>query len=197
MWLQLAHYPHMARGQQSIDLTKTLQRIRVPSFVADREGTITWLNDAAKSVFGDLVGRAFTAVVAPGSVATAQRQLERKRHGVPATDYEVMVVTADGQERRAEISSVRIEGGDHCHAVFGVVLLGAEDQNPTAGGLSLTPRQIEVLQLVARGASTAQIAEMLHLSRETVRNHVRHILRALRVHSRVEAVARAYESGLL
>jgi DNA-binding CsgD family transcriptional regulator len=60
----------------------------------------------------------------------------------------------------------------------------------------LTPRQTEILMLIANGMSTAQIAESLHLSRETVRNHVRNILRELRVHSRVEAVAHAYRDGL-
>jgi DNA-binding CsgD family transcriptional regulator len=38
---------------------------------------------------------------------------------------------------------------------------------------------------------------MLHVSRETVRNHVRHVLRELGAHSRLEAVARAHELGLL
>lgn len=165
--------------------------------MANRDGTITWLNDAAKSTFGNVEGRPFTTVVAPTSVATVKRQLERKRQGVAATDYEVQVVTADGRRRPAEISSVSVEDGDQCHAVFGVVLLGAHRAATGSGGLSLTPRQSEVLHLLARGASTGQIAARLHLSKETVRNHVRHILRALNVHSRVEAVARAYESGLL
>ena len=54
---------------------------------------------------------------------------------------------------------------------------------------SLTPRQAEVLQLLEDGSSTEQIARALHLSTETVRNHIRHILRALNAHSRLEAVA--------
>ncbi len=41
------------------------------------------------------------------------------------------------------------------------------------------------------GRSTRQIAEELHLSPETVRNHIRHVLRALGVHSRLEAVTLA------
>jgi two-component system, NarL family, nitrate/nitrite response regulator NarL len=61
----------------------------------------------------------------------------------------------------------------------------------------LTPRQNEVLQLLGQGASTEDIASMLHLSKETVRNHVRNILRELRAHSRLEAVARAHGLGLL
>jgi LuxR family maltose regulon positive regulatory protein len=63
--------------------------------------------------------------------------------------------------------------------------------------VELTPRQNDVLQLLCQGASTEDIAPMLHLSKETVRNHVRHVLRALGAHSRVEAVARAHELGLL
>jgi DNA-binding NarL/FixJ family response regulator len=49
----------------------------------------------------------------------------------------------------------------------------------------------EVLALLERGRSTEQIADELHLSRETVRNHVRHMLRAIGVNSRLEAVAAA------
>ena len=60
----------------------------------------------------------------------------------------------------------------------------------------LTPRQAEVLRLLEHGRSTDQIAEELHLSRETVRNHIRHILQALGVHSRLEAVALARHEHL-
>ena len=45
--------------------------------------------------------------------------------------------------------------------------------------LELTPRQAEVLELLERGRSTKQIAGELQLSTETVRNHVRHVLRAV------------------
>ena len=55
----------------------------------------------------------------------------------------------------------------------------------------LTPRQVEVLRLLEQGRSTKQIAAELHLSTETVRNHVRRLFRALGVHSRLEAVAAA------
>jgi two-component system NarL family response regulator len=55
--------------------------------------------------------------------------------------------------------------------------------------LNLTPRQAEVLDLLERGRTTTQIAGELHLSVETVRNHIRGILRATGTHSRLEAVA--------
>lgn len=176
-----------------IDLRTTLQQVRVPSFVVDRAGVVTWLNDAASEQFGNLEGRAFSRILASGSTEFLKRQLDRTES---AMDYTTEVQMRDGQRRSAEISSVAIDGGDRCHAVFGVVLV-RDRRPPTQASTVLTTRQAEVLAMIANGASTVQIAESLHLSQETVRNHVRNILRRLRVHSRVEAVAIAYRDGLL
>jgi DNA-binding NarL/FixJ family response regulator len=114
--------------------------------------------------------------------------------GAPVADYEVDVLTVAGR-RRAQISSVPIEGGDACHALFGVAV--TRPTRRAAASAHLTPRQSEVLRLLGQGASTDDIAGALHLSRETVRNHVRHILRSLGAHSRLEAVALAHRQGLL
>jgi len=73
--------------------------------------------------------------------------------------------------------------------VFGQVKDIEEDDPPPPPHPSLTPRQAEVLRLLERGRSTDQIASELHLSRDTVRNHIRRVLRALNAHSRLEAVA--------
>jgi DNA-binding NarL/FixJ family response regulator len=80
--------------------------------------------------------------------------------------------------------------------VFGVVRHREEMAAPSPHP-HLTPRQNEVLHLLAHGRSTAQIAEELHLSTDTVRNHVRRMLRALGAHSRIEALAVAHRDGLL
>jgi DNA-binding NarL/FixJ family response regulator len=53
------------------------------------------------------------------------------------------------------------------------------------------------LGLLERGRSTEQIAAELHLSVETVRNHIRAILQALGVHSRLEAVAVSHQRHLV
>jgi PAS domain S-box-containing protein len=180
-----------------LNLTRTLQKVRVPCFVVDRDGVVTWLNDAAKEEFGDLEGTPFTRIIAPERVDFVRRQLDRKlAHPSAVTDYDTDVLTSDGRRRAVEISSVAIPGGDRCHAVFGVALPRAR-RPLKAPPPMLTPRQTEILMMIANGMSTVQIAESLHLSRETVRNHVRNVLRELRVHSRVEAVARAYRDGLL
>jgi len=61
----------------------------------------------------------------------------------------------------------------------------------------LSERELEVLRLVGRGLSNAEIADELVISLATVKTHVRHVLQKLRLRDRVQAVVVAYESGLL
>lgn len=69
-----------------------------------------------------------------------------------------------------------------------------EDGQPPA---DLTARELTILRLISSGASTRAMAEKLHVSPVTVRNHVQHILGKLGVHSRLEAAAYATRRGLV
>ena len=70
---------------------------------------------------------------------------------------------------------------------------------PTHRGLGadLTPRELEVLGLIASGLVNKQIAQRLGLSLNTVRNHAQNILYKLQAHSKLEAVATAVREGVI
>lgn len=66
-----------------------------------------------------------------------------------------------------------------------------------SSGVNLSPREREILALLAEGRSQKQIAAALLISSKTVATHIQHLLSKLDVHSRAEAVAAAYQRGLV
>jgi DNA-binding CsgD family transcriptional regulator len=107
-----------------------------------------------------------------------------------ATDASGVLVSTAGARVAVEISAVPLMSGERVVGVFGL-FEGWPDDGPTAPPPHLTPRQVEVLGLLERDRSTKQMAAELHLSTETVSNHIRHLTWALGVNSRLEAVALA------
>ena len=171
------------------DVEQALENVGVPSYVLDRTGVVRWLNAAAERLVGDVRGRHFTSVVAPEDSRRARELFARKVLGTsPATEATGVLVSTAGTRVAVEISAVPLRSGETVVGVFGL-LEGRPDDGPTTPPPHLTPRQVEVLRLLEQGLSTKQIAAELHLSPETVRNHIRRLFRALGVNSRLEAVA--------
>lgn len=73
---------------------------------------------------------------------------------------------------------------------------GGPERSDEAVFPQLTPREREILDLVAAGRSNAQIAQVLFLSPKTVRNHVSNVFTKLHVADRAEAIIRARDAGL-
>ena len=178
------------------DVEEALEHINVPSYVLDEHGIIRWVNPAGMALVGDVRGKLFTSVVAPEEKSRAQHEFAKKVFGATkTTDAEVVVLDERGPRAMVEVHSVRLMNGDRVVGVFGQVDFDPVHE-PVNALPSLTPRQSEILRLLERGKSTDQIAEELHLSKDTVRNHIRHMLQALGVHSRLEAVALARHEHL-
>jgi PAS domain S-box-containing protein len=173
-----------------------LERVRVPAYVVDRYGVIRWQNSAAITIFGDVRGRQVTTVAAPEERRRAREIFIRNLTGpAKGSDNKGVAVNAAGERVTVEISAVPLTRDEHVIGVFGQVM-DVEDTPPPEPHPDLTPRQIEVLRLLEQGRTTVQIADELHLSSETVRNHIRHLMRRLGAHTRLEAVVLARRAEL-
>ena len=171
------------------DVEQALENVGVPSYVLDETGFVRWMNPAAEQLLGNVRGRHFTSVIAPEDRPRARERFAQKMLGTSTASEATGHPTA-GTRVPVEVSSVPLMNGETVVGVFGLIE-GRPDDSPTAPPPHLTPRQVEVLRLLEQGRSTKQIAAELHLSTETVRNHIRRLFRALGVNSRLEAVAAA------
>jgi len=140
--------------------------------------------------------------------------------GRPYHGYDARVFTRSGGERWIAVSSLAVETEEGPYLVC--LMRDAQEAHETLdmarhlirfssrehprqegagrGGRdapALTPRQREVLGLLASGKTAGEIGRELYLSQATVRNHIRALLQALGAHSQLEALARAREAGLL
>ncbi len=107
------------------------------------------------------------------------------------------------KEEAAEelVAAVRevARGGYHfAQPVLAEIVAAAQSGPPNGGELGLlTPREREVLQLLAEGRTTSEIAGIIHRSPETVRSHRLRIMRKLRLHSTAELIRFALDHGFI
>jgi DNA-binding NarL/FixJ family response regulator len=187
-----------ADGQQAVELVRTLQPdvvlmdIRMPRM----DGV-----EATRRIAGS--GRDGDGDTARVLVLTTfdldEYVVEALRAGasgfllkdVPADDLIAAIrVIADGDALLAPSITRRLLD------MYASRLPAAEDPTPDALAM-LTEREVEVLRLVARGMSNAEIAAELFVSETTVKTHVGHVLTKLGLRDRVQAAVYAYESGLV
>jgi len=179
------------------DLDAVLEEFAVPLYLVGASGVIRWQNRASIALTGDLRGSTFAAVVAPEYRSEAQTRFSRHAFADDGpTDVDVVIVGSDGVRRRVRASSQAVKARDKLVGVFGAVV-SAVPVDPPPHAPQLTARQHEALRLLSAGRSTEEVAAELGVAVETARNHIRRLMRNLDAHSRIEAVARGRQAGLI
>jgi DNA-binding CsgD family transcriptional regulator len=182
----------------SADALSMLAAVGVPAYVVDVHRRIRWQNAASIELVGDLRGRLDASVLGPEDLKRARAAFVRKQEGASHTEVKVSVARRDGRRVRVVVNSVPLknaEGG--MIGTFGFAQVLEEVEPPSESAPVLSPRERETLTLLAAGYSTAQMAQQMGISKETVRNHVKGLLRSLGARSRVEAIAKARGVGLI
>ena len=175
----------------------------VPASLHDVAGRFVHMNAAAERASGlskaELLGRHFTDPVPPEARENVAEQFRRAVECGQPTDFETVFVDANGQLRGVRAQHLPLRSGD---SIVGVLILAfAAQRPPQPADLEppprLTPRQREILDLIAAGLSTSEMGTKLMISTETVRNHLRSVFKELDVHTRLEAIVKARRLGLL
>lgn len=180
------------------DLPPSIARLPMPAYILDRNGVVRWLNTAAVKHFGDIRGMRIGQIVEPEYAIRARQEFAAKLLGtVQSTEETVAVRTADGRRVVVDISSTQLLQEGSIVGVFGLADPTDEPPRAQTSSVELTPRQLDVLRYVASGHSTEHIAKAMGISTETVRNHVRGLMGRLNAHTRLEAVIRGHELGLV
>ena len=175
------------------------EAIAVPAYIVDNDLRIRWQNAASRELVGDLRGRLEdNSHVAPGDLDRVREAFAQKQNGAEHTELELSILRRDGALVRAAVSSVPLKNqAGAMIGSFGLVQVLRELESASERPPRLSPRERETLALLAAGHSTAEIAERMAISKETVRNHIKRVLSGLDANSRVEAVAKARRAGLV
>ena len=183
----------------SADFVRALEAMRVPAYIVDLDRRIRWQNAASVELVGDLRGHADSSVgLDPKDLPRARHAFARKLSGAAHTEVELALTRQDGTPVRVSVNSVPLRDGDGAMiGSFGLVHVLGEALASSESAPTLSPREQETLALLAAGSSTAQMAQAMGISIETVRNHVKRVLKALDARSRLEAVAKGRRAGLV
>jgi DNA-binding CsgD family transcriptional regulator len=148
---------------------------------------------------------------------------ELATRGEPVSNFELRIRQTDGTTARISVSAIVVLGpGEPEYAVVylmrpiyrrrradeaieRILSMSPDELRRVGGGTGdgerleqqLTRREVQVLRLLAHGNSNEEIAHTLNMSVHTVRSHVQHVLKKLSVHSKLEAVTKAFEQRLL
>jgi DNA-binding CsgD family transcriptional regulator len=195
-------------------------------FVTDRRNRIVFWNKAVERLLGytarEVVGYSCAGVLL-GLDHWGNRYcsdpcpvVQIANRGEAIRRFELQMTTKEKLQLHVEVTILNVIGPLHHHLLLPHIICPVEKPpaestpppavvNSKALGLTtadararkLTPRELEVLTMLASGVPCAEIAGRLAIAALTARNHIQNILEKLEVHSKAEAVAFAYKRGLL
>jgi PAS domain S-box-containing protein len=203
-------------------LAAALQRTADGAFVTGADGRIVLWNRAAERILGftahEVAGKACCEIF--GGYDDAGNRLcypgchiqSLVRLAEPVASYDMRTRTKAGKPVWLNVSVLPLpangEGASVTLHLFRDVTVTKElialvhearsrrEDGGDGAAVGLTRREVEILRHLTQGLSTAAVAERLHVSRATVRNHVQNIFAKLGVHTRLAAVAYANEHRL-
>jgi PAS domain S-box-containing protein len=163
--------------------------------LVDDERRIVEVNEPALRLVGrtreELIGTSIVEVIDPSERAESARQWQaflRSGEYRGARD----VLRADGSTVAIEFAARLADVDGRRLAIYVLMATDGSWPSPAASrslASALTPREREVVTLIAMGRETGQIAQELHVSPETVRTHVRNAMAKLGAHTRAQLVA--------
>ena len=209
-----------------MDLDRLLTNTADGVCAVTSDGKITLWNRAAEKVLGytskEVIGRSCCEVFAGHDSAGNRlcyhgcQVLTLVKEGEPVQHFDMATRTRAGKPVWLNVSIVVVPGTRRdlsitvhlfrdvtaSHEIESLVRERLNQARPESGNggspvAELTRREREILRLMTGGANTKTMADQLHVSPATVRNHVQNIFGKLGVHSRLEAVAHANRNGLL
>jgi PAS domain S-box-containing protein len=188
---------------------QVLDQLDLAVIATDADGVVTTWNSRAESLYGwrreEAVGRHVSELTVPDEsrrsaediIAALQRGESwagpfrvRRKDGSRFTSFVKNAPILDADRQLVGLVGASIEIGDP-DLVDAVRAFGGNGAEPMRRTRALSPREREVLALLARGLTGEQIAERLVLSPETVRTHIRNAREKLGASTRVEAVTMA------
>src|SRR5437763_5343993 len=175
-WSNMASMPHRL---QHVDFS-LVDSLAVPASLHDVDGRFIHMNRGAEEASGsskaELLGRHFGELIPPEARENVEAQFRRAAECGEPTNFETVFVDAAGHLRGVRAQHLPLRDGDE---IVGVLILAFDvrqpppsDSIPLDSHPRLTPRQRQILDLIAAGRTTAEIARELTLSTETVRNHL-------------------------
>jgi PAS domain S-box-containing protein len=176
-----------------------LAALAIPAYAIDADGVLVWSNHATTELVGERVGSSYLDLVPPRHHETLRSRFIGKLNGAAPTTEKVEILDRRGRRVEVLVRSVLVRHDDAGRTILGIALPLGRDRAPekAASAKKLTPRQDEVLRLLAEGLDTDSIASRMGVALETARNHIRAVLRRLDAHTRLEAVLAGSRLGLL